>query len=42
MIGYNIDEDRRRYHVTPSGITVVTRDQSPYENPVSNEFMQTM
>ena len=42
VIGYNIDEDRKRYHVTPSGITVVTRNQSPYENPVSEEFMQTM
>lgn len=42
VIGYNIDEDRQRYHVTPSGITVVTRNQSPYENPVSEDFMQTM
>ncbi len=42
VIGYNQDEDRRKYHVTPSGITVVTRDTSLYENPVSDEFMQTM
>ncbi len=42
VIGYNQEEDRKKYHVTPSGITVVTRDGSPYENPVSPEFMQTM
>ncbi len=42
VIGYDADEDRKKYHVTPSGLTVVTRDISPYENPVSAEFMQTM
>ncbi len=42
VIGYDEAEDRKKYHVTPSGITVVTRDISPYENPVSPEFMQTM
>jgi glucose-1-phosphate adenylyltransferase len=42
VIGYDQDEDRKKYHVTPSGLTVVTRDISPYENPVSPEFMQTM
>jgi glucose-1-phosphate adenylyltransferase len=42
VIGYDSNEDRKKYHVTPSGITVVTRDITPYENPVSAEFMQTM
>lgn len=42
VIGYDAEEDRKKYHVTPSGLTVVTRDISPYENPVSPEFMQTM
>ncbi|MEK6398135.1 MAG: sugar phosphate nucleotidyltransferase, partial [Terriglobus sp.] len=42
VIGYDQNEDRKKYHVTPSGITVVTRDITPYENPVSPEFMQTM
>ena len=42
VIGYDPAEDRKKYHVTPSGLTVVTRDGSPYENPVSPEFMQTM
>ncbi|WP_047497588.1 glucose-1-phosphate adenylyltransferase [Terriglobus sp. TAA 43] len=41
VIGYDANEDRKKYHVTPSGITVVTRDITPYENPVSPEFMQT-
>ena len=42
VIGYDSNEDRKKYHVTPSGITVVTREITPYENPVSPEFMQTM
>ena len=42
VIGYDPVEDRKKYFVTPSGLTVVTRDGSPYENPVSAEFMQTM
>jgi glucose-1-phosphate adenylyltransferase len=42
VIGYDATEDKRKYHVTPSGITVVTRDYSAYENPVSPAFMQTL
>ena len=41
VIGYDPNEDRRNYFVTPSGLTVVTRDGSVYENPVSAEFMQS-
>jgi glucose-1-phosphate adenylyltransferase len=40
VIGYNPAEDRKNYFVTPSGLTVVTRDYSLYENPVSPDFMQ--
>ncbi len=40
VIGYDQNEDKKQYHVTPSGLTVVTRDYSVYENPVSPEFMQ--
>jgi glucose-1-phosphate adenylyltransferase len=40
VIGYNSAEDRKNYFVTPSGLTVVTRDYSLYENPVSPNFMQ--
>ena len=41
VIGYDINEDRKNYFVSPSGITVVTRDYSLYENPVAPEFMQS-
>jgi glucose-1-phosphate adenylyltransferase len=39
VIGYDPNEDRRNYFVTPSGLTVVTRDYSLYENPVAPDFM---
>lgn len=42
VIGYDLAEDKRNYFVTPSGLTVVTRDYSAYENPVSPEFMQQL
>jgi glucose-1-phosphate adenylyltransferase len=42
VIGYDAKADKERYFVTPSGLTVVTRDGSLYENPVSQEFLQTM
>ena len=40
-IGYNLDEDRKRFHVTPSGIVVIGKgvsveeqeDPSPIEDP---------
>jgi glucose-1-phosphate adenylyltransferase len=32
-IGYNLEEDRKRYHVTDSGIVVVVRDESMIEEP---------
>jgi glucose-1-phosphate adenylyltransferase len=40
VIGYDPVEDRKNYHVTESGLTVVTRDYSAYENPVSADFLQ--
>jgi glucose-1-phosphate adenylyltransferase len=40
VIGYDKNDDKKKYFVTPSGLTVVTRDYSIYENPVSREFMQ--
>src|SRR6201985_2151655 len=33
VIGYDQAEDKKRYFVTPSGLTVVTGDYSLYENP---------
>ena len=41
VIGYDQNEDRKNYFVTPEGLTVVTRDYSVYENPVSSDFMQS-
>jgi len=38
VIGYDVEEDKRRYFVTPSGLTIVTRDASLFENPVDPEF----
>jgi glucose-1-phosphate adenylyltransferase len=40
VIGYDINEDKRNYFVTPSGLTIVTRDHSLYENPVEPDFLQ--
>lgn len=41
VIGYDQAEDRKNYFVTPSGLTIVTRDYSLYENPVSPDFPQS-
>jgi glucose-1-phosphate adenylyltransferase len=40
VIGYDPAEDKRNYFVTPSGLVVVTRDYSAYENPVSPDFLK--
>jgi len=40
VIGYDPVEDKRRYFVTPSGLTIVTRDASLFENPVDPAFLQ--
>jgi glucose-1-phosphate adenylyltransferase len=37
-IGYDAEADRQRYFVTESGITVVTRDYSLFENPVTIDY----
>ena len=37
-IGYDVEADRQRYFVTESGITVVTRDYSLFENPVTVDY----
>lgn len=38
VIGYDTESDRQRYFVTESGITVVTRDYSLFENPVAVDY----
>src|SRR5271156_1973979 len=40
VIGYDPNEDKKNYFVSSNGLTVVTRDYSVYENPVSPEFLQ--
>ncbi|MGH9554426.1 MAG: glucose-1-phosphate adenylyltransferase, partial [Terriglobales bacterium] len=37
-IGYDPEADKQRYFVTETGITVVTRDYSMFENPVAVDF----
>ncbi|MGA2965145.1 MAG: glucose-1-phosphate adenylyltransferase [Terriglobales bacterium] len=37
-IGYDAEADRQQYFVTDSGITIVTRDYSLFENPVSIDY----
>ena len=39
VIGYDPAEDKKHYFVSNTGLTVVTRDYSVYENPVSPEFL---
>ncbi|MDP9268020.1 MAG: glucose-1-phosphate adenylyltransferase [Acidobacteriota bacterium] len=38
VIGFDPEADRQRYFVTDSGITVVTRDYSLFENPVTIDY----
>jgi glucose-1-phosphate adenylyltransferase len=33
VIGYDLEEDRKHYHVTESGIVVVVREESMLEEP---------
>jgi len=37
-IGYDTEADRQHYFVTETGITVVTRDYSLLENPVTVDY----
>ncbi len=39
VIGYDVEEDKQKYFVSESGITVVTRDYSLFENPVSVDYI---
>jgi len=38
VIGYDVEEDKQKYFVSETGITVVTRDYSLFENPVSVDY----
>ena len=39
LIGYNLEEDRRRHTVTDSGVVVVTPDDEPLIGPLSEEAL---
>ena len=32
-IGYNLEEDRKKYHITETGIVVVVPEQRMFEDP---------
>jgi hypothetical protein len=32
-IGYDMDEDRKRYHISDNGVVVVVREESMLEEP---------
>jgi glucose-1-phosphate adenylyltransferase len=38
VIGFDPEEDAKNYLVTETGITVVTRDYSLFENPVAVDY----
>jgi glucose-1-phosphate adenylyltransferase len=38
VVGFDTEADRQKYHVTESGITVVTRDYSLFENPITIDY----
>ena len=40
VIGYNVEEDRRRHTVTDSGVVVVTTDDEPLTEPPSDEALR--
>jgi glucose-1-phosphate adenylyltransferase len=40
MIGYDLEEDKRRHTVTESGVVVVTTDDEPLVGPLSDEALR--
>jgi glucose-1-phosphate adenylyltransferase len=40
LIGFNLDEDRRRHTVTEGGVVVVTADDEPVIGPISEEALR--
>jgi glucose-1-phosphate adenylyltransferase len=40
LIGYNLDEDRRRHTVTDDGVVVVTVDEEPFIGPISDQALR--
>ena len=40
LIGYSLEEDRRRHAITDSGVVVVTQDDEPLIGPISEEALK--
>ena len=40
VIGFNPDEDRKRHTVTDLGVVVVTEDDDPLVEPISDEALR--
>jgi glucose-1-phosphate adenylyltransferase len=40
VIGFNLDEDRKRHTVTEQGVVVVTEDDDPLVEPISEEALR--
>jgi len=40
LIGYDLEEDRRRHTVTDKGVVVVTRDDEPYLGPIPDDALR--
>jgi glucose-1-phosphate adenylyltransferase len=40
LIGYDVDEDRRRHTVTVGGVVVVTADDDPLVAPISEDALR--
>ncbi len=40
MVGYNVDEDKRRHTVSEGGVVVVAPGEEPYVGPISEEALR--
>jgi hypothetical protein len=40
LIGYNVEEDRRRHTVTEGGVVIVTADDEPLVGPITEEALR--
>jgi glucose-1-phosphate adenylyltransferase len=40
LIGYNVEEDRRRHTVTEAGVVVVTPDDEPLIGPINEDALR--
>ena len=40
LIGYDLEEDRRRHTVTESGVVIVTPDDEPLIGPISDDALR--